>query len=226
MKKLGILILDLLAVSTLVYIFLFLFDESHNLDRISENRRIAARVITWSYCISIALYFFLLHSRSFAIGILAGILAFYSLGVAIMRGLVPFIVYMIVMIIVINLLEHLINRFKKWNRFLMASFEVKKAPFESINPTILEVELSHEKLENLVGQSFAMGQGKGEFKILNTFKQEDDHLLVAGSWWEKVLLLFDVQTNSVRFCSLTGIVDYHIQKSLQMGIERRIRILD
>lgn len=226
MKKLGIVFLDFLVISMLVYIFLFVFAESHYLDRISENRRTAARVVTWGYCIATALYIFIAHRQSLVLTALAGILAYLSLGVAISQGFTPFIFFMIVGILTINLIGHFITRYKVSNKFLAADFEDKKTLFSDTNPIPLAVDLSFENLKELRDQSFNIGSGKGTFKILQSFEHEDELIFIADSFWERVLILFDINNNSIKIQSFTGSVDYQIKKGFRTGIERKIRIFD
>ncbi len=223
MKKLGIIFLDFLVISLLVYLFLFVFGESHYLDRISENRKTAIRVVTWGYCIATALYIFIAHRQSLILTSLAVISAYLSLGVAMTKEFSHFIFHMTVTIVIINLVDFLINWYRVLDQFLASSFEEKKTLFQATQAIPLEVALTHERLKQVVGQEFHIGKGKGKFKVIRSFEDTDEVVLLATSFWLRILLLFDMKSNTMKIHSLNGIVDYQIKKGLQVGIEHRIR---
>ncbi|MEZ5045114.1 MAG: hypothetical protein R2828_34790 [Saprospiraceae bacterium] len=225
MKKLLIIFLDVLALTLIVYIFLVFFSESHNLNIISKNRRLAASIIPWGYCISIAIYTFFAHQRSFLLAGVGGVLAFFSLGVAITKGLPLFIVFMVFVIVIINMAEHFIHRYKVLQQFSNSDFAAKKALFQGTAPIPLEVDINPDKLNRLTQKSLNLGNGQSAFEITESFVEGNDIILVAASFWEKVLLLFDVNEKAMKIHSLNGTVDYQIKKGLKTAIEQSIRML-
>lgn len=224
MKKSAVVLLDFLAVSGFVFLFLFVLVDRDLWRFLTEKGSTILSLTGWGYTIAVATYFYFWHEKHPWLAVVSALLANWSLVIALEYGFKPFVIFMLLVIPLLNLFQVFLNYQRRLKTYLTADFETKKQIFDQASPIPFEARFSSDVLGRLKGQIVHVSRGKGRFSFQQFFEKEQEILFVLDSPFQRILLLWNHGQNHLRIQALEGTVAYQVKKELTTALERRFPI--
>lgn len=224
MKKSALVLLDYVAVSGFVFLFLFVLVERELWSFLTQKGSTIMSLTGWGYTLAVATYFYFLHEKHPWLAVVSALLANWSLAIALEYGFKAFVVFMFLVIPLLNVFQAFLNYQRRLKTYLAADFQTKKQVFEQASPIPIEARFSSAVLDRLRGQIVYVSRGKGRFSFRHFFESEQEILFVLDSPFQRILLLWNHGQNHLMIQALEGTVAYQVKKELTTALERRFPI--